>query len=46
VGDDLLGWPGDKVRECTFSEGDSDSRMTGVVYLLDVPATTIDYCHP
>ena len=41
VGDDLLGWPGDKVRECTFSEGDGDSQRTGVVYLLDVPAATI-----
>jgi hypothetical protein len=39
VGEDILGWPGAKVRKCIYQP--LGSRLTGLVYLLDVPPEVI-----
>jgi hypothetical protein len=41
IGSNMLGWPGDLVRHCIYTEGPADDRRTGVVYLLDVQADII-----
>lgn len=41
VGSDMLGWPGNLVRHCIYTEGPANNRRTGVVYLLDVQPDVI-----
>lgn len=41
VGSDMLGWPGNLVRHCIYTEGPANDRRTGVVYLLDVRPAVI-----
>jgi len=41
VGSPMLGWPGNLVRHCIYTEGPADDRRTGVVYLLDVEPRVI-----
>jgi len=41
VGTDLFGWPGSKIVKCVYDAGPPDARMTGVAYLLTVPAEAI-----
>lgn len=41
VGADMLGWPGNLVHRCVYTEGAADDRRTGVVYLLEVEPDVI-----